>query len=370
MKRTLVLDPDADSCIVDDKYILNLTTLLSKIDTLSPSLGQLPPVVRYISPWNKRGNAFVLIEGKPHIRTVVFLDQVYSIPVPWFHIGIVLTLSGNEITTDLAYETFVSFSKTKLESNDHIFYPPYFYNISKSTPHHIYQKHFGGRTCNEIHTTSYDKKLIHHPGIKRLSTVSGDARFGIQSLKDYYNFVTDILFSTTFNIDIIPAIEKILKIHPDSVYLTYDDPRKKAYQKNNVFKYLDGMSIEEGINILDQYPENLRYSFKDMIAPFEMGAQSFEVKKLFTVADEMIKAAPLTKEQTTPKKRTQIYSPGTGIANDPWTQTSYSIQTATIAVPAQQASAIQFVQDYPLVEQDVFEDPPEYEEDDYEEDDE
>lgn len=314
MKRSIVLDPERDICYVDNKYVLNLTAFLSKLDIVTPHLGQLPPVVRYISPWSKQKQAIVIVEGRPHTRTVCFLDQVYTIPVPWFHVVIVLTLlDDGKVISDLNNDVYLSFSKNKLENIDHVFYPSYLYNVG--SPYHLteYDATLGGLVCLGENAFNLSDKLNLYPGVKLFVPSSKtDPRLVIADLKDFYNLFTDILFSTSFNIDIYSSLEPYLT--PGFPLVDYyeralneDDDPFEGYGEDNAFKRLDGKSIEEGISILDNYPIEVRFTFKKIITAFEEAVDSFTVKRMFDIASEMsnddnLMTPPPIKKKLVPKK--------------------------------------------------------------------
>lgn len=316
MKRSLVLDTERDTCYVDDAYEINLTAFLSKLDITTPHLGQLPPVVRYISPWGKNKKAVVVIEGKPHIRTVSFLGNVYQIPVPWFHVVVLLTLlDDGRIIADLNSDVFISFSKTKLENMDHIFYPCYFYNVSEPYKPYSIPVMLGGSLCNGTHSINLKDNLHYYPGIKMYVEASKtDARLVIADLKDFYNLFTDILFSTTFNEEILSPLSFILEQQTEEgEEFNDEDDWYDSLSEKNVYSVLHDQSIEYGIAILDKFVSEMTFKvsemtfkFKDIVDTFEAKIDSFSVKNMFAIASEMAKSGNPILKRILKKKAVEI----------------------------------------------------------------
>lgn len=132
-KTTITLDTDTYSFQINEEFLISFKRLENKLHPMTPSLGLLPPVVRYVSPWLINNTSVVIIESRPETRSIYFAGRVYSIPLPWQHWFIHLhqpdevNKPDNVVVANVGY----AFSSTQFQTLDHIFYPPYLPSIDK-----------------------------------------------------------------------------------------------------------------------------------------------------------------------------------------------------------------------------------------------
>lgn len=253
-KHSLIIDTSSNSYSIDNMISGNFDDLDSSILPSTPELGLLPPVVRYISPWTTTGQAIVVVEGVPHEQLVYVDGTEYSIPVPWTHTLYVLTKTNTPLmsgrTTDVAQITGVGiyFSKTKLETLDHDFYPCFLPGVD----------------------------IAVEVAVKDTSVAYGYT--SLQIKKDWTSKTvskTDILYSLN-------------RIHKDfmsrfwSIQFQNDMTSLKILlgdgDTHELMTKLAGLSLGECIELLDLHDSSSLRSFKYVWSTFEREVERFNIK--------------------------------------------------------------------------------------------
>lgn len=127
MEQSITIDAD-NHLIKAGTYSSSMPVekLYNKVVPLTPSLGMLPAVVKYISPINAQGKSLVVVERRIGFLSVMDKEKVLGkYRTPWQHLFIYLSTSDKNSRSYYIDDIRVAFSASQINGLEHEFFPAF-----------------------------------------------------------------------------------------------------------------------------------------------------------------------------------------------------------------------------------------------------
>lgn len=277
-KHSIILDADTQSFQTNKNAPMSFSKLENRIGAITPSLGLLPPVVRYISPI-VNGEAIVIIEDRPRLQQIVIDGLAYELTLPWHHwvFKLATVTSVSDPSACAILGAYLAFSTKQMNLSEHVFYAPYLPEV--------------------VQTTEYGWQIIENYlqfGFPRIL----DVRRG--GLDEAYRWFIERYWHKAFSLKDLGYMQSYIRAL-DSSY-GYPEKDKNIIKGFNVF---NNMSIVESLNLLERHGSEYEgfgktIKLSTMIEPFETATNHFSFDQFVNAVVEMnIKYEPPKVERST-----------------------------------------------------------------------
>jgi hypothetical protein len=290
--KEIIVDAERNTVAVGDKVSQPVSILYNKLVPLTPQLGLLPAVVRYISPINAEGMSTIVVENRPRKILVYRTEEKnYMMPIPWQHWFIRVKAHDKYPGVFVLDEVRFALSETQLQSMDHQFIPGFGIKMIRM-PDKVY-----GDAVAVVQFSKVNRYVASYYITDPMNNVGLD---GCRSLSDVYDFLTTNFWHiVNAKLEDIPEMKDFLEgLFPDV------DPEATSFNQYRMMT--DNLTFDQLFDRMSTGHFQNKYvtsrtSFIDILAALEQ-PRPVDMSKVMTELYQETAEIPVAKKFINPDK--------------------------------------------------------------------